>query len=64
MENCFYFFELLVKFPRTLDDILLTLVSDTKTKGMDQVEKKEYKELQNWERNDGSSGEKKRNLKG
>ena len=35
----FLFSELLVKFPRTSDDILLTLVSGTKTKRMDQVEK-------------------------
>jgi hypothetical protein len=33
----FLFSELLVKFPRTLDDILLTLVSDTKMKRIDQV---------------------------
>lgn len=36
----FLFSELLVKFPRTSDDILLTLVSGTKTKRMDQVEKR------------------------
>jgi len=36
----FLFSELLVKFPRTLDDILLTLVSDTKTKRMDHVGEK------------------------
>jgi hypothetical protein len=31
---------------------------------MDQVEEKQYKEIQNWEGNDGSFEEKKRNLKG
>jgi hypothetical protein len=45
----FPFSELLVKFPRISDDILLTLASDTKTKRMHQVEEKQYKELQNWE---------------
>jgi hypothetical protein len=60
----FVFSELLVKFPGISDDILLTMASVTKTKKMDQVEEKQYKEIQNWEGNDGSSGEKKRNLKG
>jgi hypothetical protein len=31
---------------------------------MDKVEEKQYKEIQYWEGNDGSSGDKKRNLKG
>lgn len=45
----FPFSELLVKFPRISDDILLTLASDTKTKRKHQVEEKQYKEVQNWE---------------